>query len=173
MKTASAGLSVALTGVIFWINHNLGVLFWVLLVITLFDILYGAVLDMLGKKNQSIAWSKSLRGFSAMGLPVLVANFHTGLTTSSIYSGLQIVFAVLILAQLSYVIPALLTLLKSVSALAFGAKTQASLELDKLGEAELQKLATMLDAKLAKTGISTSSNVSQDIKTAMSEGSQK
>ena len=99
MRSSVIGISALATGLILWINHNLGILFWVLLIVTLLDFFLNAVMDMSKQEHDKVAWQKSIRSFGVLGIPVLLANFAHGLTVVSITSALQVVFAILILIR--------------------------------------------------------------------------
>ena len=161
MKAGISILTVAITGIIYWVNHNLGVLFWVLLGLTLFDILYGVVMDAMKLKSEKFSWIKSVRGFAVLGVPVLIANFHNGISTSTIHSGLQIVFAVLILAQLQFVVPNIIGIIKYITGKILGRKNPLTQQVDKMSAEEIQKLLGYLDAKISKTGVTPPSTTSQ------------
>ena len=178
MRSSVIGVSALATGLILWINHNLGILFWVLLVITLLDFLLNAVMDLTKQEHEKVAWQKSIRSFGVLGIPVLLANFAHGLTTVSITSALQVVFAILILIQLMTVVPNLLNFIKFMSTKVFG-NSPAVKEIDAAAQSELLKLIQDLDAKINQAGVSgigtnqTITSAENSVKTAMNQNEGK
>ena len=178
MRSSVIGISALATGLILWINHNLGILFWVLLIVTLLDFFLNAVMDMSKQEHDKVAWQKSIRSFGVLGIPVLLANFAHGLTEVSITSALQVVFAILILIQLMTVVPNLLNFVKFVSTKVFG-NSPVVKEIDTAAQSELLKLIQDLDAKITEAGVTgiganqTITSAENSVKTAMNQNEGK
>ena len=178
MRSSVIGISALATGLILWINHNLGILFWVLLIVTLLDFFLNAVMDMSKQEHDKVAWQKSIRSFGVLGIPVLLANFAHGLTSVSIVSALQVVFAILILIQLMTVVPNLLNFIKFMSTKVFG-NSPVVKEIDTAAQSELLKLIQDLDAKITEAGVTgiganqTITSAENSVKTAMNQNEGK
>ena len=178
MRSSVIGISALATGLILWINHNLGILFWVLLIVTLLDFFLNAVMDMSKQEHDKVAWQKSIRSFGVLGIPVLLANFAHGLTSVSIVSALQVVFAILILIQLMTVVPNLLNFVKFVSTKVFG-NSPVVKEIDSAAQSELLKLIQDLDEKITQAGVTgiganqTITSAENSVKTAMNQNEGK
>lgn len=172
MKTTTIGISTLLTGVGIWVSSNLGSLFWILLAVSMVDFIIGWVL-MMAKQKEQLFTFKSIRTFAVLGVPVIIGNFAQGINHASLFSAMQIVFAILIFAQLSTVVPNIITAIKFVSAKLFGKKSPITQEIDHMGITELQKLVKAIDEAIAANS-SVPSNMdttsSQQTSTAMTAG---
>ena len=152
MKTAILGLSVVLTGIGMWISQNLGYLFYVLLIVTALDFMTGWVL-MWRHQKEDIFSFKTIKSFGVLGIPVLVANFSKGLSPDTVFYALQVIFAILILAQLTIVVPNIFTLIRYASAHLFGKNSTITKDLNQYSQEELVKLIKDVEAAMEKAGM--------------------
>ncbi len=152
MKTATLGLSVVLTGIGMWISQNLGYLFYVLLVVTVLDLITGWIL-MWRHQKEDVFSLKTVKSFGVLGIPVLVANFSKGLSPDTIFYALQVIFAILILAQLTVLVPNIFTLIRYATAHLFGKNSPITKDLDHYTQAELAKLIKDAEAAIEKAGM--------------------
>lgn len=170
MKSAMLGISVVVSGVVTWVDVNLGSLFWIVVILGLVEIVEATVMDAMGKTKE--VPSKFLKTFGAMGMPVLLRTFSQGISVSSLHSSFQIVFAVIIMAQLVAVVPNTLSLLKLAASKLSGGSKSETLAIEKLGQAELMKLLGDINAQIQKNAPSESQQASTVEHSAMGGGKE-
>lgn len=152
MKSAVVTLSLIAGAVIGWVDTNLGELFWIVLTLTIADILVGIVKDAFSNTPIQLTPGKMLKGLAAVGIPVFVRTFAVDATGANIHYALQTAFAAIIVVQLTAILPVVYSLLqKTINSLSMGNKSVAR-ELSKLSEAELLTLINSMKARVEKDG---------------------
>ena len=104
-------------------------------------------------QKEDIFSFKTIKSFGVLGIPVLVANFSKGLSPDTVFYALQVIFAILILAQLTVVVPNIFTLIRYATAHLFGKNSPITKDLDHYTQAELAKLIKDAEAAIEKAGM--------------------
>lgn len=157
MKTTAIGLSVVLGALVAWVNTNLGELFWVVLALAGLDILIGVVQDTVLHEPKAFptTTNKMLKSVGAIAIPVFIANFKTGVNLTDMHAALQMMFALVIIAQLSGIVPLFLKVLAQVATKLSGGSKNTAILIDKLGADEAARLIVTLQKKLATEPLTT------------------
>ena len=154
MKGTFLTLSLVAGALIGWIDTNLGELFWLVLGLTVLDILIGVGKDVALNASVTITPGKMLKGLAAVGIPVFVRTFAVDATGANIHYALQTAFAAIIVVQLTAIMPEAYTFIKYAAKSLSNGNKAVEMDLTNISDHELGVLIAKLEARLSQNGAS-------------------